>query len=156
MPDSAYNQANAARLKTMLKQLAFVIVATAAISCGQNEPLSTYAPQSPQEQALKNVFLDFQDGVNKRNAKKIEILIHEKASLMIGRERKFLSKAEYSRILPERLANNPSIALGKPRMKVSDDNAEVKIYITRGNYNGLMIFNMKLEDNRWYIQSWKY
>jgi len=154
--DAAFNQANMARIIIMLKYLASVIVATAAISCGQNEPLSTYEPKSPQEQALKNVFLDFQDGVNTRNADKIENLIHEKASLMIGRERKFLSKAEYRKILPKRLADNPPIALGKPRMKVSDDNAEVKIYITRGDYNGLMIFNMKLEDTRWYIQSWKY
>jgi hypothetical protein len=140
----------------MLKHLAFVIVATAAISCGQNEPLSTYAPQSPQEQALKNVFLDFQDGVNTRNTDKIENIIHEKASLMIGRERKFLSKAEYIKILPKRLAENPPIALGKPKMKVSGDTAEVKIYITRGDYNGLMIFNMKLEESKWYIQGWKF
>jgi len=140
----------------MLKHLAFVIVATAAISCGQNEPLSTYEPKSPQEQALKNVFLDFQDGANTRNAKKIENLIHEKASLMIGRERKILSKAEYSKILPKRLADNPPIALGKPKMKVSGDSAEVKIYMTRGNYNGLIIYTMKLEDDKWYIKGWKY
>ena len=140
----------------MLKHLAFVIVATAAISCGQNEPLSTYEPKSPQEQALKNVFLDFQDGANTRNSKKIENLIHEKASLMIGRERKILSKAEYSKILPKRLADNPPIALGKPKMKVSGDSAEVKIYMTRGNYNGLIIYTMKLEDDKWYIKGWKY
>ena len=140
----------------MLKHLAFVIVATAAISCGQNEPLSTYEPKSPQEQALKNVFLDFQDGANTRNAKKIENLIHEKASLMIGRDRKILSKAEYSKILPKRLDDNPPIALGKPKMKVSGDSAEVKIYMTRGNYNGLIIYTMKLEDDKWYIKGWKY
>ncbi len=143
-------------VKNMCKQLVFAIIISAILSCGQNEPLSTYEPKSPQEQALKNVLLDFQDGVNTRNAKKIDNLIHEKASLMIGRERKLLSKAEYSKILPKRLADNPSIALGKPRMKVSDDNAEVKIYITRGDYNGLMNFNMKLEESKWYIQGWKY
>ncbi len=143
-------------VKNMCKQLVFAIIISAILSCGQNEPLSTYEPKSPQEQALKNVLLDFQDGVNTRNAKKIDNLIHEKASLMIGRERKLLSKAEYSKILPKRLADNPSIALGKPRMKVSDDNAEVKIYITRGDYNGLMNFNMKLEESKWYIQGWEY
>jgi hypothetical protein len=94
--------------------------------------------------------------VNTRDAEKIENLIHENASLMVGRNRKLLSRAEYIRILPKRLADNPPIALGKPKMDVSGDIAEVKIYMSRGRYNGLMVYNMKLENNRWYIQSWKY
>ena len=140
----------------MMKQLVFFIVITVIASCGQNEPLTNYEPKSPQEQALKSVLLDFQDGVNTLDAKKIESLIHPKASLMTGRERKTLSKEEYVKILPKRLAGNPSIALGKPKMTVSGDKAEVKIYMTRGNYNGLVVYNMILEDNKWYIQGWKY
>ena len=140
----------------MMKQLVFLIVITLIASCGQNEPLSNYEPKSPQEQALKSILLDFQDGVNTLDAKKIESLIHPKASLMTGRERKTLSKEEYVKILPKRLAGNPSIALGKPKMTVSGDKAEVKIYMTRGNYNGLVVYNMILEDNKWYIQGWKY
>jgi len=46
--------------------------------------------------------------------------------------------------------------LGKPKMTVSGDKAEVKIYMARGDYNSLVIFNMSLENNKWYIQSWKY
>lgn len=139
-----------------MKQLLFFIVITVIASCGQNEPLTNYEPKSPQEQALKSILLDFQDGVNTLDAKKIESLIHPKASLMTGRERKTLSKEEYVKILPKRLAGNPSIALGKPKMTVSGDKAEVKIYMTRGNYNGLVVYNMILEDNKWYIQGWKY
>ena len=100
--------------------------------------------------------LEFQDGVNTRNSRKIENLIHENAAIMTGRERKVLSKPEYVKILPKRLAENPPVALGKPKMTVSDDKAEVKIYMTRGDYDGLVVFNMKMENNRWYIQSWKY
>jgi hypothetical protein len=139
-----------------MKQLVFFIVITVIASCGQNEPLTNYEPKSPQEQALKSILLDFEDGVNTLDAKKIESLIHPKASLMTGRERKTLSKEEYVKILPKRLAGNPSIALGKPKMTVSGDKAEVKIYMTRGNYNGLVVYNMILEDNKWYIQGWKY
>ena len=139
-----------------MKQLVFFIVITVIASCGQNEPLTNYEPKSPQEQALKSILLDFQDGVNTLDSKKIESLIHPKASLMTGRERKTLSKAEYVKILPKRLAGNPSVALGKPKMTVSGDKAEVKIYMTRGNYNGLVVYNMILEDNKWYIQGWKY
>ena len=140
----------------MMKQLVFFIVITVIASCGQNEPLTNYEPKSPQEQALKSILLDFQDGVNTQDAKKLLTLIHPKASLMTGRERKTLSKDEYVKILPKRLAGNPSIALGKPKMTVSGDKAEVKIYMTRGNYNGLVVYNMILEDNKWYIQGWKY
>ena len=140
----------------IMKQLVFFIVITVTASCGQNEPLTNYEPKSPQEQALKSILLDFQDGVNTLDAKKIESLIHPKASLMTGRERKTLSKKEYVKILPKRLAGNPSVALGKPKMTVSGDKAEVKIYMTRGNYNGLVVYNMILEDNKWYIQGWKY
>jgi hypothetical protein len=140
----------------MLKHLLFTIAIAAIVSCGQNEPLSDYEPKSPQEHALKRIFLEFQDGVNSKDSKKIENLIHEKASLMIGRERKILSKAAYKKILPKRLAENPPIALGKPKMTVSGDKAEVKIYMTRGDYNGLTVFHMKLENSKWYIQSWKY
>ena len=140
----------------IMKQLVLFIVITVIASCGQNEPLTNYEPKSPQEQALKSILLDFQDGVNTLDAKKIESLIHPKASLMTGRERKTLSKEEYVKILPKRLAGNPSVALGKPKMTVSGDKAEVKIYMTRGNYNGLVVYNMILEDNKWYIQGWKY
>lgn len=140
----------------MLKHLILAIVITTTLSCGQNEPLTLYEPESVQEQALKTVLLDLQDGVNTRDSKKIENLIHEDASIMTGRDRKILSKAEYIKILPKRLADNSPIALGKPKMAISDDSAEVKIYMTRGNYNGLIVYNMRLEDNKWYIQSWKY
>ena len=96
--------------KIRLKYLVFAIAIPAILSCGQNEPLSTYEPKSPREQALKSILLDLQDGVNTRNPKKIENLIHEKASLMTGRDRKMLSRTEYILILPKRLADNPSIS----------------------------------------------
>jgi len=140
----------------MLKNLVFAIIIVAIVSCGQNDPLTNFAPKTPQERALKSMLLDFQDGVNTLDAMKIDRLIHPNASLMIGRERTILSKQAYVKILPQRLAGNPSIALGKPKMTVSGDKAEVKIYMTRGDYNGLVVYNMILEDNKWYIQGWKY
>ena len=75
---------------------------------------------------------------------------------MTGRDRKILSREEYIKVLPERLVENPPIALGQPKMTVSGDKAEVKIYMARGDFNALVVFNMKLENNEWYIQSWKF
>lgn len=132
----------------MVKHLVFAIAITAILSCGQNEPLTNYEPKSTQEQALKSILLDFEDGVNTRDSKKIGNLIHEKASMMTGRERKILSRAEYIKVLPKRLAENPPIALGKPKITISGDKAEVKIYMARGDFNSLVVFNMKLENNK--------
>jgi hypothetical protein len=140
----------------MARKIVFALAIIAIFSCGQNEPLINYEPKSSQEQKLKAILLDFQDGVNTLDSKKIENLLHENASLMTGRERKLLSKAEYIKVLPKRLAENPSIALGKPKMTVSGDKAEIKIYMTRGNYNGLVVYKMISENNEWYIQSWRY
>jgi hypothetical protein len=81
-------------LRFMLKHLVLVIALTAILSCGQNTPLAVYEPKSSQEKALKRVLLDLQDGVNTMNSKKVENFIHEKASIMVGRDRKILSKAE--------------------------------------------------------------
>ena len=136
----------------IMKQLVFFIVITVIASCGQNEPLTNYEPKSSQEKALKSILLDFQDGVNTQDAKKIESLIHPKASLLTGRERKTLSKEEYVKILPKRLAGNPSIALGKPKMTVSGDKAEGKIYMIRGNDNGLVFYNANVNGNKWNVQ----
>ena len=140
----------------MLKRIAIVIIITAIFSCGQNEPLSNYEPKSSQEQLLKSILMDFQESTNTRDSEKLESLIHEDAALMVGRERKILSKAAYSKVLPKRLAENPPVALGTPKMSVTGNEAEVRIYITRGEYNGLMVFNMKIENGKWYISSWKY
>jgi hypothetical protein len=140
----------------MLKHTVIFILLTLLLSCGQNRPLIDYEPKSSQEQALKNVLLDFQEGVTHKDCKKVENLIHEKASIMIGRDRQIISKAEYAEVLPERLAENSYIALGMPRMTVSGDKAEVKIYVTRGENNFLMTFSMKSENNKWYILAWEY
>ena len=141
---------------SMLKLLGFVAMILTVWSCGRNDPLSTYGPKSPQEAAIKSMLMEFEQGVNMRDAKKIESLIHENASIMVGRERKILSKAAYRKILPKRLADNPPIALGKPKMRVSGDKAEVRIYLTRGSYDGLVVYNMKQENSKWYILSWRY
>jgi hypothetical protein len=65
--------------KPMFKYIAVAIVITGIIACGRNEPIANYEPKSPQEQALKSIFLEFQDGVNNKDAKKVANLIHENA-----------------------------------------------------------------------------
>ena len=142
-------------MKYILHLLVAIVVST-TLSCGIDTPLADYKPNSHQEEALKNVLLNFQAGVNRKDSKIIADLLHENASIMIGRDRDIVSKAKYINILPERLAENPPTTLGKPKMSVSDNKAEVKIYMFRGNSKALVTFHMQLDNNRWTIKSWKY
>jgi hypothetical protein len=136
--------------------LFLMCVFTAILSCGQDTPLAAYEPKSAQEQELKKTLLEFQDAVKAKNADKIKNLLSENASIMVGRERKILSKKEYVEILPERLAENPSISFGKPKMTVTGDKAEVRIYVARGDYNFLVVYDLQFENDKWYIHSWSY
>ncbi len=104
-----------------------------------------------QERALKELLLAFQDAVVAADAGKIEDLIHEKAAIMVGRDRQILSKAAYAAVLPGRLAENSDIFLGTPRMAVSGDGADIRVYMRRGGDKFLMTFTMRRENGRWYI-----
>ena len=126
------------------------------ISCGTDTPLAEYVPSSDQEAAVKSALLDFQDGVNHRDAKRVAGLIHEDATLMLGRERRMFSKSDYIKILPQRLADQPPIALGRPKMKMSGNMADVRIYMTRGDARALVTFYLTRDTNRWTISGWTY
>lgn len=140
----------------MLKQLTIALALMTFLSCGQNTPLTDYEPKSPQEQSLKSALLEFQDGANAKNSDKVKNLISENASIMVGRDRKILSKKEYVDILPARFAENVSVSLGKPKMIVAGDKAEVKIHVTRGDTNSLVVFDMRFENDKWFIHGWTY
>lgn len=126
------------------------------VSCGTDTPLSEYTPVSDQEAAVKSALLGFQDGVNRRDAKKVARLIHADATLMLGRERRMFSKFDYIKILPQRLADQPPIALGRPKMTLSSSTADVHVYMMRGDARVLITFHMTRDDNRWTISGWTY
>jgi hypothetical protein len=126
------------------------------MSCGTNTPLAEYTPSSDQEAALKNVLLGFEDGVNRRDVKKVAGFIHEDATLILGRERSRLSKSDYLKILPQRLADQPPIALGRPKMALSGNAADVRIYMTRGDARMLVTFHLTRDEHRWAISGWTY
>ena len=143
-------------LKIMIKHFTLGITWVLLVSCGQNEPLATYVPKSPQEKALKAVLLSFEDNVKNQDSKNLADLLHTSASVMVGRERQMLGKDAYLKILPQRLRDNPPVVMGNPKMKIADNQAEVKIYMKRGNNNTLVVFNFLRESERWFIQSWRY
>ena len=126
------------------------------VSCGTDTPLAEYMPSSDQEAAIKNVLLGFEEGVNRRDVRKVAGLIHEDAMLMLGRERSLISKPDYLRILPQRLADQPPISLGRPKMALSGNTADVRIYMKRGEARVLVNFHLTRVDHRWAINGWDY
>ena len=87
------------------------------ISCGTDTPLGEYVPSSDQEAAVKAVLLDFQVAVNLRDADKVADVIHENATLILGRERKPHTKSDYIKILPRRLADQPPLRVGRVNLE---------------------------------------
>ena len=140
----------------MIKEFAFTVIVIMTISCGRDEPIANYEPGSPDEKALKRVLLDFQDGVNSRDAEKVAGVIHDQATLIIGRQREQLSKTQYLGRLPQRLSANFPIALSIPRVSIQENSADVRVYLSRGDFRLLMTFQVLLENGKWFINSWSY
>jgi hypothetical protein len=136
--------------------LALLLLSITITSCDTDTPLAEYRPCSDQEVAIKNVLLGFEDGVNRRDVKKVAGLIREDATLMLGRERRPISKPDYLKILPQRLADQPPIALGRPKMALSGNEADVRIYMKRGEARVLVTFHLTRVDHRWTINGWDY
>ena len=128
----------------------------AIFACGTDTPLSEFTPTSKQEAAVKKLLLEFEDGVNRQNAAKVAGLIHKDAVLTLGRERNRVSKADYVNILPQRLADQPPIALGRPKMDIKNDTADVRIYLSRGSGRFLITYHLRRDDHQWAISGWTY
>ena len=149
------NKSSCAKIKCTVPFVLLVLSIT-VMSCGTDTPLAEYTPSSDQEAAVKNVLVGFEDGVNRRNVKKVASLIHKDATLILGRERRRLSKSDYLKILPQRLAEQSPISLGRPKMKLSGNTADVRIYMKRGDARMLVTFHLISDDQRWAINGWTY
>lgn len=125
-------------------------------SCGRDTPLSEFVPKSDDERKIKEFFMAFQNGVNARDAGKVESLIHQDASFIIGRERKEYSRKEYIKILPKRLRENPPVFFGVPRIDITGDQARVRLYMTRGSVRALITYDLRLEAGQWRLLRWDY
>ncbi len=135
----------------------FLVLACAVLLLSAcDAPLNTYEPRSAAEQAVKQVLLEFESGVNEGSADRVAGLLHPDASILIGRERTVLSREEYVRVLPRRLEESPALGLGTPKIDLSENRAEVRVYMTRGEAKILMVFHLVFDKGRWWIKGWEY
>ena len=140
----------------MKRHVAWALVLMVCWACGEDLPIARYEPRSSEEQALKTLLMEFQQGVNQKDALMVAGLIHENGSLMVGTDRKIYTKQAYEKILPRRLEENPPLYLSDAKMDVRADRAEVRIYMTRGEGRFPVAFEMRRDEGRWTIMSWEY
>ncbi|MDZ7698021.1 MAG: nuclear transport factor 2 family protein [Deltaproteobacteria bacterium] len=118
--------------------------------------LQDYKPQSEEEERIKETVVNFIKGADEGDVKKVSSVLSEKATCMVGNERKRLSKAEYLQFLQETGPRQNPFNLGTPEIKVSGSEAEVKVFVTHVDWRVQMVFKLNKEKGKWSIISWEY
>ncbi len=81
---------------------------------------------SPDREAIKALVMEYQDAWNKHDPDEYMALFHSEAKIMTGDKRRFVSKIEYYRLLPQRFRDSPTLKIeGDPRIRIERDTAEV-------------------------------
>lgn len=113
--------------------------------------LKDYKPKSSKEKAIKIVLLKYESTWNNHDEQGFLALWHDNGKIMTGRDHKLVSKKEYVKIIPERMATYPKFNLGAPKMSIMGDKANVKVTILIGGHGFLHTFRLVNENNKWLI-----
>ncbi len=79
--------------------------------------LKDYNAQSPDEQEIKTILIKWQDSWNNKENEGVLSVIHKNAKIMIGEERKIVSKKEYGDLIPSRRREVGKVTYGEPIIK---------------------------------------
>jgi hypothetical protein len=146
---------NSSMFKKEFIMISSVLIILIALN-GCVTTLQSYQPKGPEEIAIKELLMKWENTFNNHDAPGNLALWNDNARIMYGRERQIASKKEYNSILPERMKSVPSIKVGSPDIKVSGSTAEVKVTLTAGNNLTATTFDLIKENGLWSILSWKY
>ncbi|MGD2188142.1 MAG: nuclear transport factor 2 family protein [Desulfobacterales bacterium] len=126
------------------------------INVGCTSSVKEYEPISPDEEAVAAVVQEAQETWNNGNIKGWMALWHEDAKIMYGRERSIATKAEYEKIISERMAAHPTYKFSKPKITLSGDEATVKTSMMMRGRSSFITFNLIKQGSQWLLLSWKY
>lgn len=118
--------------------------------------LEDYKPKSSDEEAIVALLKKNQETWNNGDANSWMTLWHENAKIMYGRERTIATKNEYQKIIKDRMAAQPSIKFGDPKITVSGNEAVAKTLMQLGSRSSPMTFTLLKQNERWLFTSWKY
>jgi len=109
----------------MLKKLVVIwLISSLVYGCGLTQ--SVKEAMSPDRGAIKALVMKYQDAWNKHDPDEYMALFHSEARIMRGAKRRFVSKMEYYRLLPQRFRDFPTLKIeGDPEIRIERDTAEV-------------------------------
>lgn len=115
---------------------------------------------SPDREAIKALVKNYQDAWNKHDADAYMALFHGEARIMTGVKRKFISKIEYYRLVPQRFRDSPTLKIeGAPEIRIEGDTAEVT-FMARFPPTGTKaiphFFHLARESGQWLIMKQEY
>ena len=113
-------------------------------------------PKSPEETAITEVLVRFQDALNARDAKALEQVLHDDLKAMIDRNRRIVSKSAYLEDVARRMAGRSASVFGPPKITIIGQRAGIAIVMRSGTVSTAMTFEMVREEGRWLILSWRY
>ena len=111
---------------------------------------------SLEEQEIFQLFSEMQSAWNKQDTDTYITFWHPDLRLKLGtpQKPKYFSKAEYAKVLPQRMADFGPYKMVNPKiLKIEGDNAKVKVTIRKSHRDYKNIFNLLREDGRWRIVS---
>lgn len=115
-------------------------------------------PISAEEKELKTFLADYEEAWNKEDVNAIMAFYHDNAKIMTGRNRSIVSRAKYTDIMPGKLKQAGSMKFGKPKIKITENRAKVKVTaeLSRMSRDVRFCFYMVRENGRWLITKTEY
>lgn len=120
--------------------------------------ISKDKPGPSDKESIKATLIDYENTWNKKDVDGVISFYHQDAKIMTGAQRKIVSREQYADIIPDRLDRVGSMKFSNPKIKISGDEAKVKVTtkFSRGLREVKFIFYMVRQNDRWLIIKTKY
>ncbi|MGQ9722793.1 MAG: YybH family protein [Thermodesulfobacteriota bacterium] len=115
-------------------------------------PQIVFSNQVAEEQ-IKKVLSNFEKSWNKRDLEGFISCFHNDARIMTGGDRRFVSKEEYKKIIPQRWQQWGELNFEKPNIEISECGKKAKVIVTaKFSVMGVkFVFYMVPQEDRWLI-----
>ncbi|MBW1856015.1 MAG: nuclear transport factor 2 family protein [Deltaproteobacteria bacterium] len=105
--------------------------------------------------SIKNTLSGYQKAWNKKDTQKVISYYHDGATIMTGRERKFVTKKEYEKIVPSKYKYG-KIKFHEPKITIKENAAEVSVKASFKKLKVKYEFLMVPKGEQWLIRVQEY
>ena len=115
-----------------------------------------YEPKSQDEVEIKAFLVDMETKWKNIDKPGYLSLMSDDAKIMMGGDRKIISKAEYAKLLPDRMKEIGPMKFGTPEINVTGNTAIVNLSLSVRNRTRPFTLNLLRIQDRWMLQSSSY